>query len=140
MADLKANSRRTLEEVWNEGKLDVIDELTAPGFRQHDASQPFPIDSPDDFKKLVAAYREAFPDVRFTVEEQVEEGDTVVTRWSAIGTQQGPFVGIPPTGKQASVTGMTLTRFVDGKAVESFSNWDQLALLQQLGVVPSPGG
>ena len=84
-------------------------------------------------------YFTAFPDLHFTIEDQIAEGDRVVTRFTARGTHQGAFIGIPPTGKQGVVTGTGIDRFANGKIVEAWFNSDDLGLLQQLGVVPSPG-
>ena len=84
-------------------------------------------------------YRSAFPDMQLTIEDQIAEGDKVVTRWTARGTHQGELMGIPPTGKQATVTGITVGRVANGKFVESWSNFDALGMMQQLGVVPVPG-
>jgi predicted ester cyclase len=84
-------------------------------------------------------YLTAFPDLHFTIEDIIAEGDTVVVRQTARGTHQGDLMGIPPTGKQVSGTGITITRVVNGKAVEDWFNGDDLGLLQQLGVVPVPG-
>ena len=81
----------------------------------------------------------AFPDLQFTIEDMVAEGDFVVVRHTTRGTHQGNFRGIPPTGKQVSGTGMFIDRIVNGKAVEQWINGDDLGLLQQLGVVPTPG-
>jgi steroid delta-isomerase-like uncharacterized protein len=78
----------------------------------------------------------AFPDTEYTVEQQVDEGDYVVTRWTARGTQSGELMGIPPTGKTVEVTGIAIDRFSDGKIAESWGNWDTMGLLQQLGAVP----
>jgi len=84
-------------------------------------------------------YRTAFPDVHFTIEDQIAEGDRVVTRWTARGTHQGPLVGIPPTSKQVTMSGIAIYRLVDGKIVEQWGVNDMLGLLQQLGVVPILG-
>lgn len=82
------------------------------------------------------AMRIPFPDLQFTVEEQLAEGDRVATRWRAHGTQQGEFMGIAPTGQTGVVTGTTISRIVDGKIVEEQSSWDALGLLQTVGVLP----
>jgi steroid delta-isomerase-like uncharacterized protein len=81
----------------------------------------------------------AFPDLKLMVEDQIAEGDKVVTRWSATGTHQGELLGIPPTGKQTTATGITIDRIQGGKIVETWTHWDNLGLLQQLGVVPQMG-
>lgn len=79
----------------------------------------------------------AFPDLHFTIEDQIAEGDKVVNRVIARGTHQGELMGIPPTGKQVIVTGITIDRIVGGKLEASWANWDFLGPLQQFGVVPS---
>ena len=84
-------------------------------------------------------YRTAFPDAQYTIEDQIAEGDTVMTRWSGRGTHQGPLMGIPPTGKQSTVTGMSIGRSEGGKIVEVWTEFDLLGVLQQLGVIPTMG-
>jgi steroid delta-isomerase-like uncharacterized protein len=134
----KAISRRIMDEVWNQGNFSVADELIVADVVDH---SPLPGLPPgrEGFKALVGMYRTAFPNVRMVVEDQVAEGDRVVTRWSSKGTHQGDLMGIPPTGKQVAVTGISIERFAGGKVVETWSNFDQLGMLQQLGVVPAPG-
>jgi steroid delta-isomerase-like uncharacterized protein len=136
-ADTKAISRRFLEEAFNSGKLDVVDELVAPEFVNHDAALPEPTVGIEAAKASIKGYREAFPDLRLTVEQQLAEGELVTTRWSARGTHQGELMGMAATGKQATVTGITIDRIVEGRLVESWTNWDTLGLMQQLGVIPA---
>ncbi len=88
---------------------------------------------------VATPFRVAFPDVRVVVEDQIAEGDRVVTRWSAGGTHAGPLKGMPATGRTIAVTGANVTRFANGKIVESWFNFDMLTLLRQLGVVPAAG-
>ncbi len=133
----KATSRRFYEEVWNGGNLDVIDELVAPNGVFHDPSMT--TQGPKGFREYVTMYRTAFPDVHFTIEDEIAEGDTVATRWTARGTQKGPLMGIPPTGKQSTVTGIVIGRYANGELVEGWLNFDALGMMQQLGVVPAPG-
>ena len=83
-------------------------------------------------------YRTAFPDMRITIEDQVAEGDKVVTRWTASGTHQGDLMGIDPTGRRATVTGITIDRISGGKVEETWTNFDAMGMMQQLGVIPSP--
>jgi predicted ester cyclase len=78
----------------------------------------------------------AFPDFHITVDEMIAEGDKVAARWTATLTHEGEFMGIPPTGVQATISGMVIYRFADGKIVEIWHIGDSLGLLQQLGVVP----
>lgn len=132
----KLMDRHFYEQAWNQGNLDVIDELTASDFVGH-ATPAGEIAGPDGVKQYIATMREAFPDVEFTIEDQIAEGDRVVTRWTASGTHQGEFAGIPPTGKQAEVSGIAITRVAGGKFVEGWTNWGVYGLLQQLGAIPA---
>lgn len=136
-ADSKALSRRLLEEAFNAGNLQVVDELVAPEFVSHDAAMPEPVVGIEAAKASIAGYRDAFPDLHLMIEEMIAEGELVATRWSARGTHRGDLMGITATGKQATVTGITIDRIRDGRFVESWTNWDTLGLLQQLGAVPA---
>lgn len=133
----KANERRIFEEAWNQGNTAVFDELLAADFRAHDPSGP--INGPEGFKQFSVAYHTAFPDIHFTIEDQIAEGEQVVTRWTGTGTQQGSLMGIPPSGKRVSITGITITRYTHSKAVESWGSYDTLGMLQQIGVIPMLG-
>jgi steroid delta-isomerase-like uncharacterized protein len=136
-AETKGIARRFLEEAFNSGNLAVVDELVAPEFVNHDAALPEPATGIEATKASIKGYRDAFPDLRLTIEQQVAEGEYVTTRWSARGTHQGDLLGMAATGKQATVTGITIDRIVNGRFVESWTNWDTLGLMQQLGVVPA---
>ena len=135
----KTNVRRLFEEVWNKGHVQVADELIAPTYTHHDSSTPDVGRGPEAEKKRVNLYRNAFPDIRFTVEDIITEGETVVARWSSRGTHKGELNGIAPTNKQFNITGVSIARFTNGKMFEGFVNWDALGLMQQLGVVPELG-
>jgi len=135
----KTNVRRLFEEVWNKGHVPVADELFTPTYTHHDSSSPDLGRGPDSEKKRATLYRNAFPDIRFTVEDIIAEGETVMARWSCRGTHKGDLSGIPPTGKQVNITGVSIARFANGKMEEGWVNWDALALMQQLGVVPDLG-
>jgi hypothetical protein len=136
----KAIVRRYFEEVFGQGKLAVLDEIVAA---EHKNSGPGSVPGlppgPEGTKLFVSIYRDAFPDVHFTIDEQIAEGDRVVTRWTARGTHKGELAGIPPTGKSVTVNGVTVDRIVNGKYVESWGIFDQLGLMQQLGVIPTSG-
>jgi steroid delta-isomerase-like uncharacterized protein len=134
----KAIARRGFEEIWGKGGFAVLDEIYAPNVVLHDPAAPG-IQGHEGIKQLVTMNRGGFPDLRFTIEDQIAEGDKVVTRWMAGGTHQAEFNGIPATGTKASVGGITISRFAGGKIVEENTIWDTLGLLQQLGVVPSMG-
>jgi steroid delta-isomerase-like uncharacterized protein len=135
----KANVRRLFEEVWNKGYLPVADELFASSYVHHDSSTPDFGRGPEGEKQRATLYRNAFPDFRITIEDLVGEGETVVARWSCRGTHKGELNGITPTGKQFTITGVSIARFANNKIVEGWVNWDALGLMQQLGVVSEVG-
>lgn len=137
--DNKELDRRFYEEVINWGNMAVVDELTSPNYVAHDPGFPQPVRGPEGLKQYFLVFRSAFPDVHMTIEGMIAEGDTVVVRQTARGTHQGNLMGMPPTGKQVMVTGMTMNRIANGKFVESWVNADNLGLLQQLGVIPPMG-
>jgi steroid delta-isomerase-like uncharacterized protein len=130
--------RRLGEEPWK-GNFDVIDELASPDYVGHDPAVP-EVQGPEGIKEFISGYLAAFPDGMITIEQQVAEGDLVATRWSGRGTHQGELMGIPATGKQITVNGITISRLENGKVVEEWTNWDMLGMLQQLGVVPAMAG
>jgi steroid delta-isomerase-like uncharacterized protein len=136
----KAITRRFWEEIFSKGNLALVDEIFDPNFIDSGPSAlPGLPPGPQGSKMLVTAYRNAFPDLHFTVDEQVAEDDRVVTRWTAHGTHRGELAGIPPTGKSVTVTGVSISRFVNGKIVADWGVFDQFSMLQQLGVIPKPG-
>ena len=135
----KTAVRRLFDELWNKGNLPVADELIAPTYTHHDASTPDVGRGPESEKKRVTHYRNAFPDMRLTIEDIIADGETVIVRWSCRGQHKGELAGIAPTGKQFAISGVTISRFANGKVVEGFVNWDALGLMQQLGVVPELG-
>jgi steroid delta-isomerase-like uncharacterized protein len=130
--------RRLNDEVWTQGRLEVISELIADDFVTTVVGAPEQIRGPQGFREFVVMYREAFPDLRITVDEQIAEGDIVVTRWTASGRNDGELMGMPATGKQATTAGVNINRISGGKLVEGWGLFDQLGLLQQLGAVPAP--
>ena len=133
----KAIARRFLEEVFGQGKLAVADEIVAPDHVDRGpGALPGVPHGPEGSKMLVTGYRNAFPDIHFTIDEQIAEGDKVVTRWTGHATHKGELAGIPATGKSATVTGMGVDRIVNGKIVESWGIFDQFGMMQQLGVIP----
>jgi predicted ester cyclase len=131
--------RRIPEEVFNQGNLDVADELFAPDYIEHAEFPPGLPSSLPGFKQFVTLVRTAFPDFRYTIEDEIAEGDKVVARLTASGTQKGEFLGIPATGKQATWTEIHICRMADGQLVEHWVEVDNLGMLQQLGVAPMPG-
>jgi steroid delta-isomerase-like uncharacterized protein len=134
----KALTLRFIEEVINQGKMSTIDELISADAVDHSLPPGMP-PGREGVKLFLGMVRAAFPDIHETVEDTVAEGDRVVTRTTWRGTHRGAFLGIPPTGKQVSVTGIDISRVASGKFVEHWQATDNLGLLQQLGVVPPPG-
>lgn len=133
----KALLRRGIEEVWHQGRLNVVDDLTAANCVFNDPSLPGgKVTGPEAYKQVVQMYRAAFPDLRITINDQGAEGDKLVTRWTATGTHKGALMGIAPTGKRSTVTGINIDRYQSGKLVESWQNSGTLGMFQQLGVVP----
>jgi steroid delta-isomerase-like uncharacterized protein len=140
MSDTNKNVfRRLFEEVWNKGNTQVADELFTSNYTHHDPSTPDVGRGPESEKKRATLYRSAFPDVRLTIDDIISEGETVTARWSCRGTHKGELNGIAPTGKQFTISGISIARFVNGKMTEGYVNWDALGLMQQLGVVPELG-
>jgi len=131
----KALIRRSYEEVWHQGNLDIIDEIFVADFISHEPAGE--IRGVEGLKQFATMFLAAFPDVQITTEDQIAEGDKVVTRWTITGTHKGEFMGIPPTGVKATWTGISIGRAADDKAVEVWFNWDNLGMLQQLGVIPA---
>ncbi len=118
--------------------MEVADQVFANRYVSHQPDGTEEQRGPEDVKRFLRQYREAFPDLQITIEDQIAEGDKVVTRWSSRGTHQGEFRGIAPTGNEVRLTGIGIFRFSEGKVVESWDNFDQLGMLQQLGAIPSP--
>src|SRR5579864_5887314 len=135
--DNKATARRWYEEVFTAGNLDLIHELFAPNFVDHDPVNLLP--GLEGVRQVVGMYRGAFPDLHITVEDWVAEGEKVVTRFRAQGTHKGPLMGIPPTEKQVTVTDIDILGFEHGKIAEHWGNRDDLGMLQQVGAIPAPG-
>ncbi|MBI4641059.1 MAG: ester cyclase [Candidatus Tectomicrobia bacterium] len=130
----KAIVRRAIEEVWNKRNPAAIDEIYAANYVIH--NPPGGI-SPnrEGLKQWVSMVLAAFPDTHWTVEDQIAEGDKVVTRLTIRSTHTGEFMNIPSTGKQVVVTAITISRIERGKIQEGWANWDALGMMQQLGTV-----
>ena len=138
MEENKAVTLRILDEVWSKGNLDVIDEVVDVNYVYH---EPYAgeIRGHEGLRQLVTMYRTGYPDLQFTSEDLIAEGDKIVQRWSCVGTHQGELMGLPATGKRTTTKGINIIRYEGGKVVEEWSNWDALGWLQQLGVVPPLG-
>jgi steroid delta-isomerase-like uncharacterized protein len=135
--DNKQFMRQFVEEAINKKNLDAIDELVAEDFVEH---VPFPGQGPgrEGLRHVLAIFLSAFPDIRWTLEEQIAEGEKVVSRFTMTGTHRGDFLGIPPTGKSVNIWGVVIDVVRDGKFAESRIIMDTLGLMQQLGMIPMP--
>lgn len=142
LAENRRVGRRVLREIWSEGRLEVADELYAPDYVDHVTRGPEPgmMRDPEGLKKAVTLFRTAFPDLQYTIEQEMAEGDCVMTRFSATGTHRGQFLGAAPSGRSVTYTGVDINRIVDGKIVESWVHYDALGLLEQVGLVPRGAG
>ncbi len=127
--------QRFFEEVWNKGNLNLVDELLAQDFEDHGRPPGTPRGH-KSYKSSVNMFRSAFPDIRFTLDQIMAEDDRVAIRLTGRGTHKGNFMGIAPTGKQASFGGMTFMHIQDGKVAERWGISDIPGLMQQLGVGP----
>lgn len=126
---------RAVFEVWSTGAIDRLDELVAADVVHHDPYDPHAADGLVGMKRTIEMNRNAFADMRLTVEDQVAEGDKVVTRWRGQMTHAGHLAGAAPTGRRVTVTGITIDRFEDGKIVEAWRSMDTLGLLQGIGAL-----
>jgi steroid delta-isomerase-like uncharacterized protein len=127
---------RGIREILNRGNYAVADELFASDFLFHTPVQQEPFRGPAGFKQYVSTIRAAFPDITFTIEDIFGVGDRVVARWSARLTHRGEFFGLPPTQKQATLTGIHVYRCSGGRIAEEWQELSALGLMQQLGALP----
>jgi len=131
--------RRWFQEVWNEGRMQTIHELFSPQGVAHGQESPeAELRGPAEFEAFVKKTRSAFPDMQLAVEDVFATGDKGVLRWSGVMKHTGDAMGMPASGRTVRLRGITLVRFADGKVVESWDNWDQLGMLQQIGAVSPP--
>jgi steroid delta-isomerase-like uncharacterized protein len=130
----KSIVRRWIEEGWNKHNLAVIDDVYA----QHEP-EPQTVNSSEALKQYVGAYLTAFPDLNLSIEDLIAEGDKVVWRFNSTGHQNGPFLGMPPSGRTGNITGIAIFRLENSRIAEAWVNIDVLGLLQQTGVIPMPG-
>ncbi len=137
----KALIRRYWQEASTRGLPAVVEEFLAPDVVSHPpaSASAEPIRGLAAFKQFIATQFGAFSDMAFTVEDLIAEGDRVAARVTTRGTHAGELMGLPPTGRRVEWSGISMTRHAGGKIVEQWGEFDALSLLQQLGVVPSPG-
>ena len=137
MSEMNKNLvRRCMEGAFNQGDMSVIDQCVANDYVYREAVIGEKRGK-QELKELVQLYKSAFPDCRMKIEEQIAEGDQVVTRWTAHGTHRGSLLGIAPTNKAVTVQGVIISRIRDGKIVEEFETYDAFGMFRQLGAMPS---
>lgn len=130
----KKIARKLMEECWNKGRVEVVNEVMSPDCRFHDPVFPMLKEGSGNFKQHIQACRKGFPDLNFTVEDEIAERDEVVVHWRARGTHRDLFLGLPATNRKGDVQGTSILRMEKGKIVEMWGDWNLLTLLEQLGV------
>ena len=133
--DNAAIFRRVIERGFNQGRLAELDEWVAPGFVEHQFGGESGIES---LKAMIQDLRGAFPDLKMTIEDVATSGDKIWARLRCRGTQEGPLMGLAPTGRSIDTTAVEICRFADGKLVEHWGVPDRFAAMTQLGLLPGP--
>ena len=139
MADTEnlAAMRRYYDEVVNKGDYSVVDEIFSTDYHSHHNDPIGLPPGPEGVKQFIGGTRAGFPDLELTLDDLFGDGDLVASRWTLRGTHTEEWFGTPATGKWAEWAGVVLSRFEDGKVAEEWFNFDQLRLLQQLGIIPT---
>lgn len=131
--------KRWYREVWGEARNETIFELIAPQASLHGQTGPeAEIIGPEGFVAFAQQIREAFPDTEVLVQDIFGVDDKVAIRWVATGTHTGSGLGVPPSGKRVTLSGITIARIQDGKIIEGWDNWDRLGMLEQIGASTYP--
>ena len=125
--------------VINQGKMDLFDKFFADNFVEHEMLPPNVPPGKEGVKQFFTMLRKAFPDLKFTVNDMVTSGDKVWTYITISGTQNGPFMDMPASGKKINIQGFDIVRFANGKAVEHWGLTDDTTMMTQLGAIPPPG-
>lgn len=139
MADNKARAREFIDVVFNRHDLDRAGDYFTEDQIEHNPWPGFPA-TVQGFTDGTAAFLAAFPDLRCEVDEVLEDGDKVIIRSRLIGTNTGPFMGMPVTGKRVDVEGIDIVRMRDGRMAEHWGVFDAAGMMQQLGLIPAPAG
>jgi steroid delta-isomerase-like uncharacterized protein len=140
---LEENKRLAREaiKIWTTGDLDAADALYASDYvnhQHHDPQDPRDLHGVQAMKTFIKGFRQAFPDFRDSIDIQLAEADMVATRFTSMGTHRGAFMGLEPTNRELSRTGISIDRISEGKIVESWANWDMMGMMQQLDAVSAP--
>jgi steroid delta-isomerase-like uncharacterized protein len=132
----KTVARRVFDEIFNQGKFEVADQIYAKGFVNHGLTRDVGL---EEDQAAARGWRQAFPDLKMKVAQEIAEGDLVTVLWTGTGTNTGEGNGLPATGKSGRIRGITIWRIVNGKITEEWSEFDQLSVMKQLGLLPAPG-
>jgi steroid delta-isomerase-like uncharacterized protein len=134
----KENMRRVLEEAFGQGRVEVVDEVLHSNFVCWDPnSESGEIRGADTIKSEIEYFRNAVPDLTYTVDDQIVEGNMVVSRYTVSGTHQGEFFGVPGSGKRIEMTAINIDRFDEsGKLVEEWVEYDLLGAMRKIGAIP----
>lgn len=130
----KALARQAIS-IWSTGDVDAADEVYGPDYvnhQHHDPNDPRDLRGVEAMKQFVREFREGLPDFHDSIDLQLAEGDMVATRFTSTGTHRGTFLGVEPTNRELTWTGITIDRIADGRIVESWANWDMMGMMQQL--------
>jgi len=136
--DNKEIVRRFIDECWNHGKLNVVSELVADKCRFHDPVFPSLTSGADNMKNHIESSRRGFPDLKFKIDDTIAERNEVVIHWTASGTHTGPFLGMQPTNRKATVSGTSIYLIEGSKIAEEWAYWNLMTMMEQLGVKMAP--
>lgn len=139
MASNSAVLERLYEDIWNGEDPSTADELVHEQYHIHNRDLASEIQGPALYKELASRTRDIFPDMQFTIEDTIIADEKIALRWTMDGTHHGEMDGIEPTGRQVELSAIEINRFEDGQLIETWTQSDQLGLLQQLGAVPADG-
>jgi steroid delta-isomerase-like uncharacterized protein len=123
-----------MEEGWNKGRVEMVDEVMSSHCRFHDPVFPSLTSGVENYKQHLQTCRTAFPDLKFTIDDVIAERNEVVLHWTARGTHRGTFLGMPASNKSATVSGTTINRIDKGKIAEIWADWNLMSLMEQLGL------
>jgi len=130
--------RKLLEDAWNTGRMESLGSLVSGDCRFHDPVFPSMAPGVDSLRQHIRMCRNAFPDLKYTIDDMIAERNEVVVHWTAHGTHGNSFLGMAPTHRSASISGTTINRIENGKIVEQWSDWNLLSLMEQLGLATAP--
>ena len=136
--DNKEIARRFMEECWNQGKMEAARELLADNCRYHDPVFPSLTSGAENIGQHITTCRNGLPDLNFTIDDTIAERNEVVIHWTGRGTHKANFLGMPPTNKQATVSGTSIFRIEGGKIAEQWADWNLMSLMEQLGISTAP--